>query len=473
MKAFRYAQLVQSIGEKLDAGMWQEGDKLPSIRALAAQYGVSKITVQTALHHLEAQDRIEAKPRSGFVVKHAHIDKRHNPASQTSKTKQPRQATVPSLFHDIMARSAAFDIYPSGKVAPLSTHLQLLNRHIGRAYRQQGERKSLYYSPPEGLASLREQISLHYRQHNIAIGSDEVCVTSGCQNSLYLALSTVTQPGDIVAVESPGFYGVLHLLQALNLKVIEVHASLQTGINVNALEQAIEKHKIKACVVSSNFATPSGACMPSHAKARIAALAAQHNIAVIEDDIYGDLGFHFRPMPIKHYDSRGHVILCSSVSKSVSRDLRLGWICGGRWHDKIVRHKLAQQLASPIAVQEGLSTFMSQGDYRRHLSIYRKQLRQQRDDLLSVVASAWPANLDITRPEGGLAVWVSLADDIDTMQAYQTLLQKNIVLTPGHLFSHYTHFNHCVRLSFVHPIDTQRRRALVDAGEYFKDASRK
>jgi len=329
MRQFKYEQLANILKSQIDDKKWRANEKLPSIRDLASSYSVSKISVQKALHTLEARGLVYVKPKSGYYVSPSKSIKL---ASQGIKRiGKPKLVDVPEIFYEIMERGAAFDIAPrylDNAQAP--NHLLLLNRHISRALRQKPQNNALYYSEPPGDISLRYQISEHYRKRNLNISEQEICITSGCQNSLFLALMATCQPGDIVAIESPAFYGVLQLLQQLKLKVVELPSSYTSGLTAEALREATTKWNIKACVLTANFATPTGALIPTEEKRNIVALAAEKNLVLIEDDIYGDLGFHSNVEPLKSYDTQGNVILCSSFSKSLSRDLRIGWIVANK-----------------------------------------------------------------------------------------------------------------------------------------------
>ncbi|MEY8201039.1 MAG: PLP-dependent aminotransferase family protein [Colwellia sp.] len=284
--------------------------------------------------------------------------------------------------------------------------------------------------------------------------------TSGCQNALFLALMVTCKPGDNVAVESPTFYGVLQLLQQLQLNVIEVPASSDTGINMDSLETALNTWKIKACVVTPAFATPTGATIPAKNRERMITLSNQFDLAIIEDDIYGDLAFNVRPAPIKALDRKERVILCSSFSKALSRDLRIGWISGGRWHEQITQLKLVTQLACNQSVQQGLASFMAEGSYRRHLNHYRDTLKQNRDQLVSSIQRYWPASTRFSLPEGGLSLWLEMDSSLDTQTAYPRALEKGIILSPGSLFSASDHYRNYLRLSFTHPTTGARDLAL-------------
>jgi DNA-binding transcriptional MocR family regulator len=185
---------------------------------------------------------------------------------------------------------------------------------------------------------------------------------------------------------------------------------------------------------------------------------------LIEDDIYGDLCFGDRAKPIKALDTEEQVILCSSFSKSLSRDLRVGWIAGGRWHQKITRLKLVTQLASNQSTQQGLAGFMAEGHYRRHLYFYRQILKRQRDQLILCLQKYWPLTIRFSIPDGGLAIWVQIDQNLNTGLFYQKALEVGIVLTPGALFSASDHYRNYLRLSFAHPTVASREMAIRKLG---------
>lgn len=452
---FRYQQLTQHLQHLLAQGHWQAGERLPAVRALCQQYQLSLATVQHALHQLEAQGLIEARARSGYYVRSQNVSS--TALSAPPALQQPAPVTVPELFFDIMNRSAAFDIQPKAPVVQLP-HLTLLHRILSRTLREQGARFALHYDEPLGLLALREQLVLHYRHCHLRLALNDLCITAGCQHALFLALQAVSVPGDIVAVEHPAFYGVLQLLQQLQLQVVEIPSS-SAGMDITALQQVLDRWPVKACIVTPAFATPTGACMPPAAQSQLLRLANQYDFAIIEDDIYGDLGFYQRPAPLKALDTEQRVILCSSFSKSLSRDLRIGWIAGGRWQTKITRLKLVSQLAVSQSVQQALALFLAEGHYKRHLQHYRIQLLHQRDQLLNALQRYWPAAC-YTVPQGGLALWLTLPVSVNCTEAYQRCLQQGIVLTPGALFSNSGQFQHCLRLSFTNPMLGARLTAL-------------
>lgn len=205
-----------------------------------------------------------------------------------------------------------------------------------------------------------------------------------------MALMACCQRGDIVAVESPGFYGVLQLLERLGLQVMEIPTSTATGMDMDALEESLERWNIRACVVSPAFTTPGGALMPDAPRRRLMTLAEKYDLAVIEDDIYAESGFSQVPDTLKALDENNRVIHCSSFSKVLSRDLRLGWISGARWHQRILHLKMVTQLASSRYLQQGVASYIEEGELSAHLRRQRKLQREQRDRLLASLQARLP-----------------------------------------------------------------------------------
>lgn len=387
-ETYRYQQLERWILQGIIDGRWKPGDRLPSIRDICAQHGLSKATVQHALQRLEAQGLLEVRPKAGHFV--TLVPTITEPPRVTSRIDAPRPVSVSDLLLDIMGRCAAFDLLPELHTGKLSPGIASLNRAIGRALRKQRGADFQYYDKPAGDLKLREQLGVLLAKRGWPATPEELCITSGCQNALFMALMACCQRGDIVAVESPGFYGVLQLLERLGLQVMEIPTSTATGMDMDALEESLERWNIRACVVSPAFTTPGGALMPDAPRRRLMTLAEKYDLAVIEDDIYAESGFSQVPDTLKALDENNRVIHCSSFSKVLSRDLRLGWISGARWHQRILHLKMVTQLASSRYLQQGVASYIEEGELSAHLRRQRKLQREQRDRLLASLQARLP-----------------------------------------------------------------------------------
>ncbi len=454
---YRYIQLEQELIKGIQERRWRVGERLPSIRTLCKEQNLSKATVQHALHRLEAQGLVEGRLKAGYFV--SPLNTTLETPVERAKIKAPRLASVSDLLLDIMSRSAAFDLLPDLKSGKAPPGIVALNRSIGRSLRYHRSGDYQYYDAPAGNPGLREQLSLHHSRRGWKTSPDELCVTSGCQHALFLALMASCTRGDVVAVESPGFYGVLQLLEQLELRVVEVPSSTVSGMDLDALEEVLSRWNITACILSPSYATPGGSLMTAASKQHILNLADRFDLAIIEDDINAETAFHRVPDPLKALDTDNRVILCSSFSKCLSRDLRLGWVSGARWHDRIVKLKLVTQLASSRYQQRGVAAFMEDGNFSAHLRKQRKELQKQRDQLIGFLSN-WSCNLRVSLPEGGLALWVEMPHSVNTMQLYPKALSADVVITPGPLFSVSGQFLNCLRISFAHPWNQQREHAL-------------
>ncbi|MFC4655582.1 PLP-dependent aminotransferase family protein [Rheinheimera marina] len=465
--AFKYQHLTKELRDKINHNWWAAGERLPSIRQLCQSYQASLATVRHALAELEAQGYLEARDRSGYFVR---ARQRRVPVtadlSPLPGQPQPTAVTLPDLLYDIMQRSAAFDFYPRGPLVQLP-QLKTLQQLQTKVTKQLGAAPALQYEEPFGALELRQQLATSYQSHGLTLDAPDLYLTAGCQHALFLALHAICSPGDIVVVEQPGFYGVLQLLQQLQLQVIEVPTD-HAGMDISALELVVARWRIKACIVSPSFGTPSGQLMPEERKQRLVELANSNDFALIEDDIYGDLGFYQRPTPLKALDTENRVVLCSSLSKSLSRDLRIGWIAPARWSQQIGRLKLTSQLAGSQGNAIAVARFIAEGHYRRHLQQFRTLLIHHHNQLHQALQQLFLqdpqvqqlGSIDWNSPHGGLSLWLKLPPAIDALQLYNRGLNQGLVLTPGALFTASDQFKNYLRVPFVNPVAGPRLDAL-------------
>ena len=311
-------------------------------------------------------------------------------------------------------------------------------------------------SLPPGDERLRQQIALRYGVHGTAVDVEEIIITNGAMEALNLCLEAVTQPGDVVVVESPTFYAALQALERLNLQALEIATHPRDGIDLAALAQALERQPphqpIKACWLMPSFQNPLGSLMPEAKKRELVALLARHGVPLIEDDVYGEL--HFgpqRPPPAKAFDGAGLVMHCSSFSKSLAPGYRVGWVAAGRFAKAVQRLKLMTTLSAATPSQQALSEYLAQGGYDRHLRQLRRSLEQQQAIALAAVARYFPPGTRVSQPEGGYFLWVELPPDVNALDLHRQALQHGISLAPGQIFSADRRFAHCVRINYGHP----------------------
>jgi DNA-binding transcriptional MocR family regulator len=316
-----------------------------------------------------------------------------------------------------------------------------------------------------GSADLRRQIALRYLLDGVRVSPDDIVVTNGAMEALNLCLSAVCEPGDAVAVESPCFYACLQALERLGLRAVEVATDPRDGIDLDALEAVVARHRPKACWVMTNFQNPLGSAMSADKKRALVALAARHRLPLIEDDVYNELYFGARrPVSSKAFDEDGWVLHCSSFSKTLAPGYRVGWVTAGRFGQRIARQKLTASLATSIPVQLALARYLERGSYERHLRGLRTTLEAQRDAYTNAIAEHFPAGTRVSRPCGGYFLWVELPSGSDSLALWRQAMAAGISVAPGPMFSASGAFRNCVRINVGHPCDDRAATAIRQVG---------
>lgn len=316
-----------------------------------------------------------------------------------------------------------------------------------------------------GNADLRRQIALRYMVSGVMLPMEELVISNGAMEALNLCLQCVTQPGDLVAIESPTFYACLQVLERLQLKAVEIPVHPREGIDLGALSESLKQLPIKACWFMSSLQNPLGASMSETKKQALYELLVEHQVPLIEDDVYAELYFGSHPpKPVKSFDREGLVMHCSSFSKSLAPGYRIGWVAGGRYAEQIARLKLMTTISPSVPAQAALADYLQHGGYDRHLRKLRHALEMQQSAMLASAARHFPASTRVTRPSGGYFLWFEFPERLDSLQLLRLALAQGISLAPGPIFSASQGFRHCARLNYGHPWNPRSEQAMEVLG---------
>jgi DNA-binding transcriptional MocR family regulator len=443
-----YETVATKIVDLVERGTFNPGERVPSIRSLSQQFKVSVNTVKTAYAFLEDRRVIAARPQSGYYVCPRLPEPPREPEITTPGF-DPAIITSSDLVLRIMGDVMAPDLVQFGAAIPDPALVPTakLNRMLSSGIRRFPQESTAYAMPP-GNIRLRTQIAKQMIKAGCTLHPDEIIITNGASEAVFLALRALCKPGDTLVIGAPLYFTFLQLIQNLGLKVLEVPMSPTRGINLEALEIALDRHRVQACLMIPNFNNPLGFCMDDDRKKRLLGLMKRHSIPVIEDDINGDLSFSdTRPSVIKSFDKEGEVLLCSSFSKTLAPGYRVGWIAPGRYYDSIRRQKLVTNIATPTPPQLAVAEFLVSGGYERHLRSIRKIYGKRILQMADAVGHYFPSGTRVTRPGGGFALWVEMPEPVDSIALYSQALKKGITVAPGKIFSTTDRFNHCIRLN--------------------------
>lgn len=443
-----YEQVAEEISGLIDQGTFRAGDRVPSIRQLSRRLDVSINTVMQAYSMLEDQCLIEARPQSGYYVR-SRVPEIREPDLQSRSFTAPTTVTISELCQQVMRNMMNRDLLPLGSAIPCARNLPIdkLNRIMAGELRRFGEQSVMYQMPP-GYERLRVQIARRALVAGISSGPDDIMVTSGCVEAVFLALRATCHAGDTIAVESPFYFNFMQMIAELGLKALEIPSTPRDGISIEALRYAIEQSKISACLVITNFSNPLGSLMPEERKRELVELLASHEIPLIEDDIYGDLTFgNERPTAAKSFDRSALVIYCSSFSKTIAPGYRVGWSIAGRFQGEMERIKMIMNVAPSSPPQLAVAEFLATGGYDHHLRSIRRVHARNMSQMADAVARYFPPGTRMTHPAGGFILWVEMPEGTDAILLYHRALEKGISIVPGPLFSLSNKYGNHIRLS--------------------------
>jgi DNA-binding transcriptional MocR family regulator len=447
---FLYEHLADELGQAIDRGALRGGDRLPSVRRLAQERSVSIATVLEAYLRLENAGLIEVRPKSGHFVRRR--------GALTAEPRTPRACTTPSrvsasgAYTKILEAMRDPELLPFGcaTIDPSYLPIAALNRIMTQLTRELTTLGGRYEGAP-GLVTLRRQIARRGVDAGMALSEDDLCTTIGATEGLTLALRAVAKHGDVIAVESPAYFGVLQAVEGLGMRAIEIPANPRNGLDVSAFEETLRSQPVRALMIAPTISNPLGSIMPEDERERLVRITRRHDIAVIEDDVYGELVFDgSRPRPLRSFagpSEDSHVVLVSSVSKTLAPGYRVGWIAGGRWHDQIVRLKYGQSLACPALLGMAVAEFLESGGYDRHLRRLRSAVAGNVERYREAIVAQFPEGTRVSSPRGGFVLWVELPPGNDALALHEQALRKRIVIAPGPLFSARQRFANFIRIS--------------------------
>lgn len=448
---YRYEQLAELITGMIDNGMLAPGVRVPSVRALSEQHGISISTALQTYRMLEDRGVLVARPQSGFYVAATRRGAFALPSTPRRRAKAST-VSISGAVAALLEHSSNRAFMPFGCAVPDGELLESkrLDLALARAARRHGARYNVY-GPPQGELSLRSEIAKRAMRSGHMLSPDDVVITSGCTEALTIALTTVAKPGDAIAVESPTYMGLLHTLEVLGLKAFELPVDPTCGIDIDALAHLLATEHVAACALSSSFNNPLGSVMAEADKQALLAVLAQHDVLLIEDDVYGDLHFgRERPKPFIALDGGANTIYCSSFSKSLAPGYRVGWIAAGDRTRRAMERKLAFSLCGAVLPQVALAEFLASGAYDTHLRGIRRLFQENLAQMTCGVEASFPPETKMSRPTGGFMLWLELPRRFDSRALFDRALEQGICFAPGDVFSASRRFRNCLRLSAGH-----------------------
>jgi DNA-binding transcriptional MocR family regulator len=467
-----YERVAHLVETQIATGTLRANDRIPSVRSMSRAAKVSVSTVVQAYVHLENIGLIEARPQSGFYVRPP--DPKVVPEPRAKPLRSRRPASIATEMLDICREALTrSDIVPlnGAFTSPALYPNQRLNNLVREVLRDRPHHAGELIMPP-GDPELRRQIAKRMGLAGAPTDPEHVVITSGAMDAITLSLRVVCQPGDTVLVESPTYFGLLQAIEYLGLKVVEVPNRPGVGIDADAVRQVARTTRLAAAVLMPNFNNPAGTLTTDDAKRDIVATLTGMEVPIIEDDLYGDLHYgSVRPTSMRAFDESGLVISCGSVSKTIALGYRIGWAVAPQFHTEIARAKFFASVACPTLQQLVLARYYASGGYDRYLRRIRTMLSTNSQHFIDAVARHFPAGTRITRPTGGIVIWIELPPNVDGAELFRTALASRIGIAPGVVFSAKADYRNYIRMSCGLPWSAAIDRAIEKLGKLAKDRS--
>jgi DNA-binding transcriptional MocR family regulator len=464
-----YERLAKDLEALIRSGTLPAGARAPSIRQLCRERAASPASVVRAYELLEARGLIESRPRSGFFVARI-LPRTVTPPRTPNRPNRPAHVDISDLVFEILQTARSRDTVPLGSAFPSPElfPLRQLGRHLAAASRKFDPWSTVEDLPPGNLL-LRSQLAQRYRLMGAEVSPEEIVITAGALEALNLALQVVTAPDDVVAIESPSFYGCLQAIENAGRRAVEIPTSPQHGVDLAALERTLERVSVRACWFMTTFQNPLGATMPAPQKEQLVRMLSARGIPLIEDNVYAELFFsRQRPRITKVWDREGLVLDCGSFAKSLAPGYRLGWVAAGRFATEVWQRKITTSIATSMPIQAAISHYLASGAYDRHLRSLRRALSTQQGLLVAALRRHFPAGSKWFCPTGGYQLWVELPKGVEALALHARASEYGISIAPGPMFSPQRRFPRAIRLNYGHPWNARTERAVATLGKLIR-----
>ena len=377
-------------------------------------------------------------------------DHRYAQRTQRMASSAIRELLKLTEFPDIISFAGGL---PTPEVFPVGEFKQACDQVL----RDHGA-QALQYGATEGFVPLREMIARHTSRYGIEVNLENILITTGSQQALDLLGKIFINPGDRILVESPTYLGALQAWNAYGAEYVAVPAD-RHGMITDALEQALRTGP-KFIYVLPNFQNPAGTTLSLERRLELVELADRYGVPAIEDDPYGQLRYEGEHLPSvvtldgqirKNNDAyyRGNVIYLSTFSKILAPGLRLAWVIAPpEVIGKLVQAKQGADLHTATFNQMAAYEVSRGGFLDRHIKVIRRVYRERRNAMLAALDRYFPLEVEWTRPEGGLFLWGTLPEDLDSADVLRAAVERKVAFVPGAPFHPCGGGHNTMRLNF-------------------------
>lgn len=471
-----YARIKDLIRDLILKGQLRNQERLPADRELATLLSVDRSTIARAYAELAAEGLVESTVGRGTFVtrREAATEPLNRDQSQSRVARRSiepiNSSRSPILWHEKFSRfSESVSSFIGRQPIAGPGARQAISFAAGMPsleFFPQADFESIFsdvasssdcrrmfaYTAAEGEESLRAEILDHLRGQGMEVDESELLVLSGSQQGIDLVARTFLDPGDSIAIEDPSYFWATCNFTSFGARMLPVPVS-ENGINLDALEAALSRRRVKILYVMPSFQNPTGSTMPLQQRSELLAIAAKYQVAVFEDNFVGDLSYDNAELPPlrSHAGSREFVIHQSTLSKSLCPGLRIGWmVAPAEAMSRLLMSKRVSDLSTNSISQVIVAEYLKRGLYQQHLTGLRAAYARRRDVMCAALEDNFKAGeLRWTKPAGGMFIWAALPSDCSARELLPYAEREGVLFSPGDLFFVAGDRREYLRLSFV------------------------
>lgn len=436
------SQIETAIEEKINSGFLNKGEKLPPIRNLSKSLGVSFLTVVKAYDKLENKGVIEKRHGKGCFVRNSNetdLEISFNPEKWQNRV---NNYITRAQFHKHLSDNNKGYVYDFS--ISVSRNYNLKNQI-------QLDKDFPTYPPIQGDKEFREILSKYLKKSKIIVEADNLLIVNGVQQAINLLARTLLGKGDKLCIAETSFPAAIDVFR---WEGVDLHPLPMTedGVDIDSLHEMCDINPPEAVYIIPNFNNPQGILMSDRNKKELLNLAQTYNFLIFEDDTWSDFYFEEKkPSTIKSYDTTGHVIYLKGFSKLIGVGYRIGAIAANNQIINVLSAaKSISDLGSPQLTQTVVSKIIESENFEIELEKRRCELLQKKEIIIKAVKKYAKARVKFIEPKGGLCLWLSFDESIDTNLLLEKAREKQVNFLPGQIFFSSKYEKNHIRLSYFH-----------------------
>lgn len=441
-----FRQVYDHIMTRMERGEWNAHDRLPSIRCLALELGVNRLTVFKAYQLLKQNGKAYVKEKSGYYVwpeGESQLADGHDEQQMAASS----AVQMNSKLSDIHQVTAAYR-FSQAVIDPNLLPNLFLSEYVKKVFDIYPKLMGIY-STPQGDEELREVLSQYLMRHyRVHLHPSEVLITTGAQQAIDLLARIFIRPLDAILVERPTYSAALDIFRAQGARLIPVAIS-PAGYDMDTVEMLMKQHRPRFFYINPTFHNPTGYTLPTLQRKQLVELAERYRCVLIEDDAFYEMYFEEHPpQPLFTYDTEGWAVYLRSFSKYVAPGLRICAVFGRQSViGPLIAAKSLADNGNPLVTQKIFVHYFQSERMQQHLEKLRIALQIRRDIMEEELAAA-SIDWRWTTPKGGLNIWLRLPDTVPASELFHESIRQSISFVPGQICDPLQEMQSWIRLSY-------------------------